>query len=74
MRQNKKQIVVLERKGYETEYFGTCVELVVKHGKDEIGVGLGALWNALCKNGGMYQNKQCKIYYKPVNQFNPITW
>lgn len=71
-----KRVVVLERKDMDCkkEYFGTCVELAVKHGKEDIGVGLGAIWNALSKNGGRFENKKCSIYYQPTKKIKRITW
>lgn len=69
----RKRIVVLElKKEKETLVYSTCAELAVANGKNKIGIELGALWNALSKNDGVYENDLCKIYYRKIeNNKNP---
>lgn len=70
----RKRVVVLEFKNKKTNYvYNTCPEIVVAHGK-KIGVTLNALWNALAKNDGIYENKRCKIYYRKIENNNNTEW
>ena len=71
----RKRIVVLEfKKEKETHVYSTCAELVMANGKDKIGIELGALWNALAKNNGIYENDLCKIYYRKIENSNNTEW
>lgn len=70
----RKRVVVLELKNKKTNYvYNTCPELVVAHGK-KIGVTLNALWNALAKNDGIYENERCKIYYRKISHAKNKEW
>lgn len=70
----RKRVVVLEFKNKKTNYvYNTCPELVVAHGK-RIGVTLNALWNALAKNNGAYENERCKIYYRKISHAKNKEW
>lgn len=62
-----RRVVILELKTIppQIEVFRTCTDMIAKH-KDSLGVCIGALWNALCKGGGYYENKKCKVYYKYI--------
>lgn len=70
----RKRVVVLEFKNKKTNYvYNTCPELVVAQGK-RIGVTLNALWNALAKNNGVYENERCKIYYRKISYSKNKEW
>lgn len=70
----RKRVVVLEFKNKKTNYvYNTCPELVVAHEK-KIGVTLNALWNALAKNDGIYENERCKIYYRKISHAKNKEW
>lgn len=70
----RKRVVVLEFKNKKTNYvYNTCPELVVAQGK-RIGVTLNALWNALAKNNGTYENERCKIYYRKISHAKNKEW
>lgn len=70
----RKRVVVLEFKNKKTNYvYNTCPELVVAQGK-RIGVTLNALWNALAKNNGAYENERCKIYYRKISHEKNKEW
>lgn len=70
----RKRVVVLELKNKKTNYvYNTCPELVVEQGK-RIGVTLNALWNALAKNNGAYENERCKIYYRKISHAKNKEW
>ena len=70
----RKRVVVLELKNKKTNYvYNTCPELVVAQGK-RIGVTLNALWNALAKNNGAYENERCKIYYRKISHAKNKEW
>ena len=65
----KKKIVVCEFKddgSYKT--YRSCVELVETVSYERIGITVNSLWNALAKNGGVYENARCKIYYKDADK------
>lgn len=70
----RKRVVVLEFKNRKSSYvYNTCPELVVEQGK-RIGVTLNALWNALAKNNGAYENERCKIYYRKISHAKNKEW
>lgn len=70
----RKRVVMLEFKNKKTNYvYNTCPELVVAQGK-RIGVTLNALWNALAKNNGAYENERCKIYYRKISHAKNKEW
>lgn len=70
----RKRVVVLEFKNRKSSYvYNTCPELVVEQGK-RIGVTLNALWNALAKNNGAYENERCKIYYRTISHAKNKEW
>ena len=70
----RKRVVVLEFKNKKTNYvYNTCPELVVAQGK-RLGVTLNALWNALAKNNGAYENERCKIYYRKISHAKNKEW
>ena len=70
----RKRVVVLEFTNKKTNYVdNTCHEVVVAQGK-RIGVTLNALWNALAKNDGIYENKRCKIYYRKISYAKNKEW
>lgn len=70
----RKRVVVLEFKNIKSSYvYNTCPELVVEQGK-RIGVTLNALWNALAKNNGAYENERCKIYYRKISHAKNKEW
>lgn len=70
----RKRVVVLEFKNRKSSYvYNTCPELVVEQGK-RIGVTLNALWNALAKNDGIYENERCKIYYRKISHAKNKEW
>lgn len=70
----RKRVVLLEFKNRKSSYvYNTCPELVVEQGK-RIGVTLNALWNALAKNNGAYENERCKIYYRKISHAKNKEW
>lgn len=70
----RKRVVVLEFKNRKSSYvYNTCPELVVEQGK-RIGVTLNALWNALARNNGAYENERCKIYYRKISHAKNKEW
>lgn len=69
----RKRVVVLEFKKKTNYVYNTCPELVVAQGK-RIGVTLNALWNALAKNDGIYENERCKIYYRKISHAKNKEW
>lgn len=70
-----KRVIVLQIKDTKEEKtYSTCPELVVANDKERIGVGLGALWNALAKNNGFYENKKCKVFYRKIANKQQTEW
>ena len=43
----KKVVIVKLKKTKKEEVFLTCPEIYLKHSKEELGICLNALWNAL---------------------------
>lgn len=71
----QKRVVVLSYKATKKIFiYNTCAELAVANDKSKIGISLGALWNALSKNNGVYENNICKIYYRKIKQQNDTEW
>lgn len=61
-----KRVVLLEWKdGRQSQTYRSVSALVRREGSG-IGIGLGALWNALSKGGGVYENRVCRIQYKQM--------
>lgn len=60
----KKVVIVKFKKTKKEEVFLTCPEIYLKHNKEELGICLNALWNALSKNNGRYENRYCVVYYR----------
>lgn len=54
------------KKTGKTEYFKTLTEIFSKYERDDVGIGLQALWNAIspAKGNGQYENKLVVISYK----------
>ena len=69
-----KKIVILKNKqtGEETP-FPTVASLVRQTDKALLGIGKGALWNALSRNNGHYENQRVAVDYRYVEP-NPQTW
>lgn len=68
-----KRIVILHDKTTnQDESFLTVSRLVRQAPKEMIGIGRGALYNALSKKG-WYENKKVRIYYKKVD-IQPEIW
>ncbi|MBQ5478156.1 MAG: hypothetical protein IIT64_10205 [Bacteroidaceae bacterium] len=61
-----KRVVLLEWKETNVAQVFKSVSDLVRHEGMAIGIGKGALWNALSKNGGKYENKVCRIQYKEI--------
>ena len=68
-----KRVVVVQFKGKKPEPFLTCPEIYLKYDNKELGICLGALWNALAKEG-QYKNKLCRISYQNIEQLKSLTW
>lgn len=64
-----KRVVILELKTnpVKTGVYRSCMDLVLNN-KEAVGICVGALWNALCKGGGYYENKRCKVYYRNIGE------
>jgi hypothetical protein len=69
-----KKIVILHNKqtGEETP-FPTVARLIRETDKELLGIGKGALWNALSRNGGIYENMKVRVFYKHI-EAEPKTW
>lgn len=65
------RVVILTWKESEkpVEVYKRVTDLV-RRNYQEIGICIGALWNAMSKNGGVYENKKCRIEYKPLQDAN----
>ncbi len=69
-----KRIVILHNKatGEETP-FPSVARLVHEAGNESISISTGALYNALSKNRGWYENKNVRVFYKKT-EIQPETW
>ena len=69
-----KKIVILYNKhtGEETP-FSSVSRLVRETSKEILGIGLGALYNALSQNNGEYENARVKVCYKHI-ETKPKVW
>lgn len=60
----QKRVVLLEIKDTgESCVFKSVVELM-RAKRYVVGITLGALWNALAKKHGVYENKRCRVSYQ----------
>jgi hypothetical protein len=62
---NKKgtAIRVILKKNNEITFFNSCAKIFDKYTKEDIGILLPALWNAMSpsKGNGHYENKKCTV-------------
>lgn len=71
----KKVVVVKRKKTKKEEVFLTCPEIYLKHSREELGICLNALWNALSKNNGRYENNRYMVYYRNNdNSLKTVVW
>lgn len=71
----KKVVVVQYKQAKRKErIYRTCPELILANPKSKIGIGLGALWNALSKNGGVFENNLCRIFYRDIDNKSGSEW
>lgn len=68
-----KRVVTVQFIGEKPESFLTCPEIYLRYSKNELGICLNALWNALAKKG-YYENKRCRISYHNIEQLKTLTW
>lgn len=70
----KKRIVILTNKktGQNTP-FPSVISLVRTTGKEILGIGANALYNALSLHNGVWENTHHKVSYRNVNE-QPQTW
>jgi len=49
-----------------TEYFKSLTDIFEKYRREDVGIGIQALWNAIspAKGNGQYENKLVTINYK----------
>ena len=46
--------------------YSTVAELVKRNGEERLGIGLNALYNAMSKNDGKWENKEYEVYYEDI--------
>lgn len=63
-----KRIVRLKNKNTgEIDSYPTLIDLVRRNGEKTLGIGLSALYNAVSKNKGQWENHTYVIYYETIN-------
>lgn len=68
-------MLVLQIKGSKIKkVYTSSFQLVSQNGKGVLGIGRGAIMNALSKNNGVFENAKCKIYYRPIEQKQWAEW
>lgn len=74
-RKQRKRVLVLQLKGSKIERaYTSSFQLVAENGKNVLGVGRGAIMNAISRNNGVFENDKCKIYYRPIEQKRWTKW
>lgn len=66
MSKNNTIVELKFKQSGKTEYFKTLTEIFSIYKRDDIGISLQALWNAISpsKGNGIYENKLVAIRYK----------
>lgn len=64
----KKIVILTNKETGESTPYPTVVELMRKHKSWDVGIGLPALFNALSKNKGRWENKKYIVEYKKVTR------
>ena len=71
----RKRVLVLQIKGSKIKkIYTSSFQLVAKNSKEILGVGRGAIMNALSKNNGVFENARCKIYYHQIEHKKWAEW
>lgn len=68
-----KRVVVVQFKESPPKAFLTCPEIYKVYTREQLGICLNALWNALSKTG-KYNNKKVSVYYKSTEILKALTW
>lgn len=61
---NKRYLQLYLKTNKKVYPFATVKELCKAFGKDKIGVGVGAIYNAFNKKGHFFENDKCRIEFK----------
>ena len=68
---NIKRIVRLKNKHTgEINSYPTIADLVRRNGVKTLGIGLNALYNAVSRNNGSWENGDYGVYYENINLGN----
>ena len=68
----KRRVAVIQYKASGEEFAYPTMASLARFNSDKMGITIGALWNALSKGGGKYENAICRIFYK--NNKKPAVW
>lgn len=70
-----KRIVILKFKDSNACYaYSSVTELAKRNSYEALGIGVPALWNALSKRKGRFENKKCLIYYQAIEAWGSTCW
>jgi len=70
---NNRIVTLMNKATGEETPFPSVATLVRKVGEQSIGICIGALYNALSKGQGTYENRRVIIKYKTIN-ITPQVW
>lgn len=70
---NGKTVVLRMNGDRRGKVYPSVKSLCQENGKDVIGIGLNALWNALSKRKGRFKNKKCTVNYI-IYDIKPKEW
>lgn len=72
-RTRAKRVVVVQFKDRLPKMFRNCPDIYKAYTREQLGICLNALWNALSKNG-KYNNKKVTVYYKNIEILKALPW
>ena len=72
-RTRAKRVVVVQFRDRLPKTFLNCPDIYKEYTREQLGICLNALWNALSKKG-KYNNKKVTVYYKSIDILKALTW
>lgn len=72
-RTRAKRLVMVQFKGRPVKAFQNCPDIYRVYSREQLGICLNALWNALSKKG-KYNNKNVTVYYKSIDILKTLPW
>lgn len=72
-RTRAKRVVVVQLRDRLPRTFRNCPDIYKAYTREQLGICLHALWNALSKKG-KYNNEKVTVYYKSTEILKALPW